>query len=156
MFKKILIALDGTKGSERVMPLAVELAKSNGAELVLAHVDEQPLGKGGGSINVGDDDLQARLRSRAQELSSEGVETAFEARSVVLRGPAHVLAEIADDVGADLIVAGSRGHSPIGGLLLGSVTQRLLQVAHQPVLVVPKSAPVEKIPQIPGAAAVGA
>ena len=144
MFKKILIAVDGSKGSERVMPLAVKMARSNGAELVLAHVDEQTLGKGGGSINVLDDDLQTQLRSRAQELSDEGVATAFEVRSVILGGPAHVLVEIADDVGADLIVAGSRGHSPIGGLLLGSVAHRLLQVAHQPVLVVPESARIKE------------
>ena len=153
MFKKILIALDGSKGSERVMPLAIELAKSNGAELVIAYVDELTLGKGGGSINVLDDDLQKQLRSRAQELSGDGVETAFEVRSVVLGGPAHVLAEIADDVGADLIVAGSRGHSPIGGLLLGSVSQRLLQVAHQPVLVVPESARIEESSETIGTAA---
>jgi nucleotide-binding universal stress UspA family protein len=54
-----------------------------------------------------------------------------------LGGPAHAIAAIADETGADLIVAGRRGHSRIRGLLLGSVTQRLLQVAHQPVLVVP-------------------
>ena len=144
MFKKILIALDGSKGSERVMPLAVELAKSSGAELVIAHVDELTLGKGGGSINPVDDDLRAQLKSRAQELSDEGVETAFEARSVVLGGPAHVLAEIADEVGADLILTGSRGHSAIGGVLLGSVPQRLLHIAHQPVLVVPESARIEE------------
>ena len=152
MFKKILIAQDGSKGSERVMPLAIELAKSNGAELVIAHVDEQTLGKGGGSINAGDKGLQTQLQSRAQELSDEGVETAFEARSVLLGGPAHVLAQIADDVGADLIVAGSRGHSPISGLLLGSVSQRLLQVAHQPVLVVPESARIEESSETVGTA----
>jgi nucleotide-binding universal stress UspA family protein len=140
MFKKILIAQDGSKGSKRVMPLAIELARSNDAELVIAHVDEQTLGKGGGSINAVDDDLQRQLRHNAEELSADGLETSFEVRSVVLGGPAHVLAQIADDVGADLIMAGSRGHSPISGLVLGSVAQRLLQVARQPVLVVPESA----------------
>ncbi len=143
MFKQILVAQDGSKGSERVMPLAVALAKSNDAKLVIAHVDEQTLGKGGGSINAADDDLQKRLRDRAQELSDDGVETTFEVRSVLIGGPAHALAQIADEVSADLIVAGSRGHSPLTGLLLGSVSQRLLQVAHQPVLVVPESAPLE-------------
>ncbi len=140
MFDKILIALDGSAGSERAMPLAVDLARANHAELVIAHVDERTLGKGGGSLNALDADLQVRLGKRAEELSHGGLPTAFEVRSVILGGPAHVICEIADEVGADLIVAGGRGHSPIGGLLLGSVTQRLLQIAHQPVLVLPQSA----------------
>jgi len=48
-----------------------------------------------------------------------------------------VIAEIADKEGADLIVAGTRGYGPLVGLLLGSVTHRLLQIVHCPVLVVP-------------------
>jgi nucleotide-binding universal stress UspA family protein len=39
--------------------------------------------------------------------------------------------------GADVVVVGTRGHTAIGGLLLGSVTQRLLHVAPCPVLAVP-------------------
>ncbi len=58
---------------------------------------------------------------------------------VMVGGPAHVIAEIADHVSADLIVTGTRGHSPLSGLLLGSVTQRLLHIAKQPVLAVPSA-----------------
>jgi hypothetical protein len=39
-----------------------------------------------------------------------------------------------------VIVIGTRGHSSIGGLVLGSVTQRLLHVAPYPVLAVPPNA----------------
>jgi nucleotide-binding universal stress UspA family protein len=156
MFKRILVAQDGSHGSERVLPLALELARHDGAELVLAHVDEQTIGKGGGSLNATDIDLQALLAKRAEELSSEGVATSFEVRSVILGGPAHALAAIADEVGADLIVAGTRGHSMVGGLVLGSVAQRLLQVAHQPVLIVPESARVDEYEQTADAVAVPA
>jgi nucleotide-binding universal stress UspA family protein len=56
----------------------------------------------------------------------------------MLGGPAHAIEEIAEKAGADLIVVGTRGHSPVAGLLLGSVTQRLLHIARRPVLVVPQ------------------
>jgi nucleotide-binding universal stress UspA family protein len=52
-------------------------------------------------------------------------------------GPAHVIAGVAGDAKADVIVSGTRGHTAIAGLLLGSVTQRLLHLAHCPVLVIP-------------------
>jgi nucleotide-binding universal stress UspA family protein len=58
----------------------------------------------------------------------------------MLGGPAHAIAKIADEAGADLIVVGTRGESPLTRLLLGSVTQRLLHIAEQPVLVIPPTA----------------
>jgi nucleotide-binding universal stress UspA family protein len=58
---------------------------------------------------------------------------------VTAGGAAHAIAEIAKKQGADLIVAGTRGYGPIAGLLLGSVTHRLLHIAHCPILVVPST-----------------
>lgn len=55
--------------------------------------------------------------------------------STTLGEPAAKIAEIADEVDADLVVVGSRGHSAIAGVILGSVAQRLPHMAHQPVLV---------------------
>jgi nucleotide-binding universal stress UspA family protein len=48
-----------------------------------------------------------------------------------------MIADVARDSGADLIVAGARGRTQLSGLLLGSVTQRLLHLGPCPVLVVP-------------------
>ena len=51
--------------------------------------------------------------------------------------PADLIAGVAKDVDADVIVVGTRGHGRVAGMLLGSVTQRLLHVAPCPVLAVP-------------------
>jgi nucleotide-binding universal stress UspA family protein len=137
MFKTIVVAVDGSEGSERAVATAVELARRGDATLVLAHVDERTIGKGGGPIHADEDEIQASIRAQAEELSSQGISARVEVADVVLGGPAHAINEIADRAGADLIVVGTRGHSPVAGLLLGSVTQRLLHIAGRPVLVVP-------------------
>jgi nucleotide-binding universal stress UspA family protein len=50
---------------------------------------------------------------------------------------AKVIADAAKQLEADVIVVGTRGHGPITGLIVGSVTHRLLHLAPCPVLVVP-------------------
>jgi len=137
VFKTIVLALDGSEESQQAIPLATELARQDGARLVIAHVEEDIVGKGGGPIIATEDEIQAAIRKQAEELSAEGIETSVEMRAVMLGGPAPAIVEIADDANADLIVAGTRGHSGLAAVLLGSVTQRLLHLAHCPVLVAP-------------------
>jgi nucleotide-binding universal stress UspA family protein len=55
-------------------------------------------------------------------------------------GPAHVIADAAAKESADVIVTGTRGHTALAGVFLGSVAQRLLHLAGCPVLVVPDAA----------------
>ena len=64
-------------------------------------------------------------------------------------GPALIIADAAAKESADVIVTGTRGHTALAGVFLGSVAQRLLHVAGCPVLVVPDMAPA-------GAASAGA
>jgi nucleotide-binding universal stress UspA family protein len=137
MFKTIVLALDGSEGSRRAIPVAADLARQNGGRIVIAHVEQDVAGKGGAPIPVTEDEIQAEIRKQADQLSTHGIETSVEMRNVMLGGPAHPIAEIAEEANADLIVAGTRGHSPVAGLLLGSVTQRLLHIARSPMLVVP-------------------
>ncbi len=49
--------------------------------------------------------------------------------------PVHEIAELAEDVGADLIIVGSHGRSAVGRLLLGSVSEGVLRRARCPVLI---------------------
>jgi nucleotide-binding universal stress UspA family protein len=133
MFTVIIWATDGSSQAERALPFAKDLAKANGARLVVVHVNET----GAGPVNVDEDQVQAALGKHVNDLKQEGLDARLQMAEVMAGGAAHVIAEIADKEGADLIVVGTRGHGPLSGLLLGSVTHRLLHIVHCPVLVVP-------------------
>lgn len=141
MFKTIVLAVDGSEASRQAISMALELAQRDKSKIVVAHVEEEVMSRGGAApVHATEDEIQAEIRRQAEELSAQGVETTIEMRSVMLGGPAHAIDEIAKSAGADLIVTGTRGQSPVSGLLLGSVTQRLLHISDRPVLVVPSAA----------------
>jgi nucleotide-binding universal stress UspA family protein len=137
----IVVGVDGSEDGEKALGYATGLARREGARLILAHVEEYTIGKGGGPIRADEDEFRADLARRAERLSAAGIETSVETASVMVGGPARAIVGIVDAVGADLIVVGSRGHSATLGVILGSVAQRLLHLADRPVLVIPADAP---------------
>lgn len=140
MFKTIVLALDGSESSDRALAYAATLAKEQGSNVRVVHVVEIAVGRGGGPMPVNEDEIKAKVERQVKDLTDTGVTTELETHSVRTGGPAHVIADVAREVGADLIIAGTRGHTAFAGMLLGSVTQRLLHLAHCPVLVVPHPA----------------
>ena len=138
MFKVIIWATDGSSGAEQALLFAKGLAQAGGARLVVVHVKEIMAGRGGGyPVKVDEDEVQAAIGKQVEDLKQEGLQAKLQLADVMAGGAAHVIAEIANEEGADLIVAGTRGHGPLSGLMLGSVTHRLLHIVHCPVLVVP-------------------
>jgi|SRR4029077_3142174 len=139
MFKSIVLALDGSETAKRGIPIGVELAKEGKGKIVIAHVEERMATKGRAPLHVNEEQIQEELQALVKDLAADGIEASIKMGDVMAGGSgvAHAIADIADKSNADLIVAGTRGHSLVEGLLLGSVTQRLLHIAKQPVLVVP-------------------
>ena len=143
MFKKILVPTDGSEVAQKAALAAVQLAKSQGAEVVGVYViDPFPY------IGIGDASaagLQAYLaeakRAAGQALEAiakacqtEGVPFAGDTieRNVVYEG----VLETAEAEGCDLIVMASHGRQGVKALILGSVAQKVLTHARIPVLVV--------------------
>jgi len=139
MFKSIVWANDGSEAAQRALPLVKELAQAGGATVTLVHVVERVEGSGavGVPLRADEAEFQGELRGLIEQLQQEGVTASLEIRGDVGARPAHEVVDIARSTGADLIVAGSRGHSAVYGILVGSVTNRLLHIAPCPVLVVP-------------------
>jgi len=139
MFKEIVWSTDGSEHAQKALPYVKGLAREGGAAITIVHVVERI--EGGGAVGVprraDEPELQARLQKLASDLSEEGFSASLIIRGDVGARPAHEVVAVAQELGADLIVVGARGLSAIGGLLLGSVAQRLLHLAPCPVLVVP-------------------
>jgi nucleotide-binding universal stress UspA family protein len=142
VFRTIVWATDGSPAADRAVPYVRMLADRHGASVIVLHrVDRLP-GPRPGPVRPDAEELDAKVESQAQSLRDAGIDARAEilGGSTVV-GAAHVIADYARDNGADLIVVGTRGHTAIGGLLLGSVTHRLLHITPCPVLSVPDSPP---------------
>jgi nucleotide-binding universal stress UspA family protein len=140
MFKTVVWATDGSEAADLALPFVKSLATEGGAAIVVVHVEETFVGRAGGyPVRADAPDIVAKIESQVEELSGAGVNARRLMLSGHAGGAAHRIAEAAQEVGADLIVVGTRGHTAFAGLLLGSVTQRLLHVAPCPVLAIPGS-----------------
>ena len=139
MFKTILWATDGSATADRALPFAKSLADGEGKKLIAVHCTELFIGgrASGYPLHADDDELQEKILGQVAEAKAEGFDATLELVTAAASSSAHVIADAAREAGADVIVVGTRGHTPIAGLLIGSVTQRLLHVAPCPVLAVP-------------------
>lgn len=137
MFKKIIWATDGSDLADEALPYAKALAAEDGASLVVVHVIQVYTSalSAGLPLYADDEERKAKVERQVAELQDEGLDVT--ARIITTHDqPGHAISDVAKEVGADVIVASTRGHTTLGGLFVGSVTQRLLHVAPCPVLAV--------------------
>lgn len=140
MFTKVVVGMDGSEGAEKAVPFALDMARRDGAEIVFVHVEEATIGKGGGPMRVDEPEIEAALGRRVKDLRDQGLHVSLVTTTVMLGGAAPAIIKIANEVNADLIIVGSRGHSGLAGILLGSVAHRLVHLSDQAVLVVTPNA----------------
>jgi len=138
MFKTIVWATDGSDSADLALPYVKSLAAQENAAVVVVHIEEVFVGRAGGyPVHADEDELKAKIERQVADLAAGGIDAQLEKIHLSGGGGAHAIAEAAAEAHADVIVAGSRGHTPLAGLLIGSVTQRLLHISPCPVLVVP-------------------
>lgn len=140
MFKNILLGVDGSEHALRAARVAGELARTMGAESLRVVVAYDPV-----PSYLGEPNLQHAITARMRE-AEEVLQTALEAlggglpcevHTEILAGPpAEAILEVAETRKNDLIVIGSRGLGRLTGLLLGSQSQKVVQHASCPVLIV--------------------
>ena len=140
---KILVAVDGSKSSLRAVKYAAKLGHllSTGSSKITLISVHDDIGLRHARALVGKAEVADYLRELSEKelkaarkmMKDEGIGYDMEIRT------GHVAQEIVDcaDKGKfDMIALGSKGRSAVADLLLGSVAQRVLALAKQPVVVV--------------------
>jgi nucleotide-binding universal stress UspA family protein len=134
---------DFSRASSAAFKRAVEMAKSNRAELLLVHVisPAMPLvGDGYVSPQVYED-MEAAARAYAQKhlqaLIAKAKKAGARVKGLLLEGLAHErIAQAARSRKADVVVIGTHGRTGFAKLFLGSVASRVLAISPCPVLTV--------------------
>lgn len=138
MFKRIVLAFDGSEDSWLALNYARGLAECYGSKLLMVHAYPQTSDLHG----YGDyEKLVSKRKAEGQEiLNSAGAklkDASIEVEEDLLEGPAaEAILKVAETRRADLIVMGTRGRGAFEGLLFGSVSTKLTQYAPCPVMVV--------------------
>jgi nucleotide-binding universal stress UspA family protein len=136
MFEKILLAVDGSAPSDRATREVMDLAMRLGSEVVVLHVKETEHTWAGALELESLEEANDLVDKTVRDLKDVGIGARGEIQRSIYGRAARVILELASAEGADLIVLGSRGLSDLAGLVLGSVTHKVLHLAHCPVLVV--------------------
>jgi nucleotide-binding universal stress UspA family protein len=144
--KRILVATDGSDAANRAVDYAAQLAKDNSADLLIVNVvgGDGLFGNMFNRITNAQEvwlkelfssesaAILAKAKDRAQSIDESKVQLASRIGDV-----AQTIIDVAREKEVDAIVVSKRGAGRIGGLLLGSVSQKLVSLAPLPVTVVP-------------------
>ena len=138
MYEKILYPTDGSRCSKNALKHVVEIAKKFGSKVFILHAFPyvpEYIGAEYRDKIVSQSTLEAEkiTNEAAEVLKENGIEYEIE----ILEGPAHkAILNVAEVRKVDLIIMGSRGVSALAGVLLGSVSQRIVTHAKCPVMIV--------------------
>ncbi len=135
MYERILLAVDASEHSRKVVAATAEIASRFRSDVLVVHVREPRLAETGDHLET--EREAAELAEWAAEiLRSAGARAQIRVCGSGRRGVAGAILAAATDFQPTLIIMGSRGLTELTGLLLGSVSHRVIQLADCPVLVV--------------------
>ncbi|MBE3637305.1 universal stress protein [Mangrovicoccus algicola] len=147
MFKRILVAYDGSRGADAATVKAAELAVLSGAEMLVLTVYrhhsmlEASLSMVRGTDVDGrglDDTMRAYAREAAEAGKARARAVGAQKVQAFIKGGnyARTIVAFAREKGCDLIVVGSRGLGSSEGYMLGSVSHKVTSLTDTPILVI--------------------
>lgn len=145
---RILLATDGSEQALVARDLAASMAWPEGSLIRVIAVVERPVGviptpwlaPGPGNLRELHERLVESINAALNETETQLRRTGLEVETVLREGrPASAIVDEAQAFGAEMVIVGSRGHGPIGTILLGSTSAEVVDHAPCPVLVARRS-----------------
>lgn len=146
IMKILLVPVDFSAVTEKVIESAVALAKAFRGQVTLLHVIQPPVVAGGEyalpleiveeAVSTNQRNALQKLDGRLESFRGAGIECNVK---TVIGAPAVAILEAAGSIGADCIVMGSHGHGRLYDFLVGSTANGVIKRAKCAVLVVPPS-----------------
>ena len=137
MYERLLVAVDHSEASGRVLAAAKDLATLSHAKVWVLHLREREIvGRIGLAPSEPDDETHEKLQEAVGELIQAGIDAHGEIRETVFGHAAREIVADAKERDAGVIVMGSRGRGDLAGLVLGSTAHKVIHLADRPVLVV--------------------
>jgi nucleotide-binding universal stress UspA family protein len=138
MFNKILHANDGSEHAFHALTLALAIAKQNRSELHMVSVEEiDYMPEFIEEVREEKGTAARRFHTVLQRARAMAEQRHVELHTHVLAGhPVRDIVELAAELEVELLVIGAKGHSALYERLIGSRADRIMQLAHCPVLVV--------------------
>lgn len=139
MFKKLLVAYDGSEGAQKALAAGLRLARLHQAELWAVTVQER-LPRYGGTIDEIDEEkkyLDERFAKIAAEVQAKAQEAGLNIQLLRPFGhPAQTIVEVAKEGNYDLIIVGHSGLSGVWAAFLGTTAEKISRHAPCSVLIV--------------------
>lgn len=134
----IILPVDGSEHSRHAAEYAADLAGGLDAEIVALHcLPPVPAYLGEPNFERAREGREAEAEAVLKPIRDFLEETGVRFRDMAVDGsPGEAIADVAKAERADLVVMGSKGKTGLEGLILGSVTHRVLHISPCPVLVV--------------------
>ena len=137
MYERILVAVDHSAVSERVLAAAKELASLSKGKVWVLHLREREVIAQMGDVPAETgDEATASVDSAVKELAGLGVEAHGEVRNTTFGHAAREIMADAKEHDVNVIVMGSRGRGDLAGAILGSTAHKVIHLADRPVLVI--------------------
>lgn len=137
---KILMATDGSKHSKKTIEQTIKLAKKFDPEVTILYVIEVNPQQGY--------DFFASYRAKEEELVSSGENVlkktaeAFKEQGIIVKtrlekgNPSDIICDISQKENYDLVIMGGRGLGKISGVLLGSVSNAVVNCLHNNIMII--------------------